>query len=138
MVQAHVGSGSRRLTLGSALASVVVATGAVVIGQAPLKDIPGSRDPASLKRYEGSTIIGHKFEKFGEFTFMLGPVKPATAPTAPRRIPAKSQRAEGQYTRLVYTAPEGRSPLEVLRNYEQELAKAGFTIVYRCTAAECG
>jgi OOP family OmpA-OmpF porin len=47
-------------------------------------------------------------------------------------------RMEGQYTRLVYVGPEGRSPLEVVRNYEQELTKAGFTSVYQCARAECG
>jgi OmpA-OmpF porin, OOP family len=101
-----------------------------------LKDITGSKDPAGIKRYDGSIIIGYKFEKFGEFTFVLGPLKPAADGSG--REPAKAQHAEGQRTRLLYTAPIGRSSLEVLRNYEQELVKAGFTTVYQCSAAQCG
>jgi flagellar motor protein MotB len=111
---------------------------AAVPAAAQIQDVAGSRDPAGIKRYEGSTVIGYSFSKFDEFTFMLGPVKRSTVATGPRLIPSKSERVEGQRTRLVYVAPEGRSPLEVLRNYEQELAKAGFKTAYQCARVECG
>ncbi|MGH7587129.1 MAG: OmpA family protein, partial [Gemmatimonadota bacterium] len=52
--------------------------------------------------------------------------------------PTESQRIEGRVTRILYVAPENRSPLEVLRNYEQELQKAGFHTLYSCSGAECG
>jgi OOP family OmpA-OmpF porin len=45
---------------------------------------------------------------------------------------------EGQTTRILYVVPEGRSPLEVLRNYEQELKKTGFEILYQCEREKCG
>lgn len=104
----------------------------------PLTDVKGSRDPAAIKRYEGAVIIGYKFSKFDEFTFLAGPLTPSKASSGPHLVPSKVQCVEGQYTRLVYTGPEGRSPLEVVRNYEQELTKAGFTLVYQCARAECG
>jgi OmpA-OmpF porin, OOP family len=119
-----------------AVAALLLAAGPATAQ--PLTDLKGSKDPAAIKRYEGSTIIGYKFNKFDEFTFMLGPVQRSQQAGATTFAPLKSQRAEGQYTRLVYTGPEGRSPLEVLRNYEQELTQAGFKPVYRCVAAECG
>jgi outer membrane protein OmpA-like peptidoglycan-associated protein len=103
---------------------------------AALKDVSGAKDPAGIKRYDGSIIIGYKFEKFGEFTFPLGPLAPA--PAGGERLPSKAQHAEGQRTRVLYTAPVGRSSLEVLRNYEQELVKAGFATVYQCAASQCG
>jgi OmpA-OmpF porin, OOP family len=103
-----------------------------------LSDVKGSKDPAAIKRYEGSVIIGYKFSKFDEFTFIAGPLTRSTASSGPNLVPSKTQRVEGQYTRLVYVGPEGRSPLEVVRNYEQELAKTGFTPVYQCARAECG
>lgn len=115
-------------------AAALVTAAATAAAQAPLKDVTGSKDPAGVKRYDGSSIIGYKYEKFGEFTFLLGPVSSAAGKPAP----TKSQRAEGERTRLVYVAPEGRSTLEVLRNYEQDLVKAGFTVVFRCAAAQCG
>lgn len=101
-----------------------------------LKDITGAKDPAGIKRYDGSTIIGYKFEKFGEFTFPLGPLTRGRDSSG--WTPAKEQHAEGQRTRVLYTAPVGRSSLEVLRNYEQELIKAGFSTVYQCAGSQCG
>src|SRR5688572_10103978 len=125
----------RLLVAASCLLWCGVAAMSMAAQTAPaLKDITGAKDPAGIKRYDGSIIIGYKFERFGEFTFMLGPLKAS----AGERAPTKAQRAEGQRTRLLYTAPIGRSSLEVLRNYEQELLKAGFTTVYQCAAAQCG
>jgi OmpA-OmpF porin, OOP family len=120
-----------------ACAVLSVAAPARVDAQA-LSDVKGSKDPAAVKRYEGAVIIGYKFSKFDEFTFMAGPLTPSKASSGPRLVPSKTQRAEGQYTRLVYVGPEGRSPLEIVRNYEQELTKAGFAVVYRCARTECG
>ena len=45
---------------------------------------------------------------------------------------------EGQVTRILDVAPEGRSPLEVLRNYEQELTKSGYNILFQCSGKDCG
>jgi OOP family OmpA-OmpF porin len=118
------------------MVAVAVAVVAVAAQTPPLKDVTGAKDPAGIKRYDGSIVIGYKFEKFGEFTFVLGPLK--RSPEQGGWEPAKTQHAEGQRTRLLYTAPVGRSSLEVLRNYEQELLKAGFTTVYQCAASQCG
>jgi OmpA-OmpF porin, OOP family len=123
------------IVVGAAISCTVLSRAAQ--GQ-QLPDVKGSKDPAAIKRYEGSIIIGYKFAKFDEFTFMTGPLVPSTASTGPRLVPSKEQRVEGQYTRLVYVGPAGRSPLEVVRNYEQELTSAGFTRVFQCARAECG
>lgn len=106
--------------------------------QAQLLDVKGSKDPAVLKRYEGSIIIGYDFRKFDEFEVALGPIARVASPSGSKMAPAKSERVEGQVTRILYTVPEGRSPLEVLRNYEQELQRSGFKTAYRCAREECG
>jgi hypothetical protein len=117
----------------------IAAISCTVDAQAPrLSDVKGSKDPAAIKRYEGSVIIGYKFSKFDDFPFLVGPLTASKASSGPILVPSKVQRVEGQYTRLVYAGPEGRSPLEVVRNYERELTKAGFTIVYQCARAQCG
>jgi len=33
---------------------------------------------------------------------------------------------------------QGKSTLEVLRNYQQSLTKAGFEILFTCAQAQCG
>jgi OmpA-OmpF porin, OOP family len=103
---------------------------------APLKDVAGSKDHPTIKRYEGSAILGYDFKKFDEYGVLLGPVKAGKISTD--LSPTKDQKVEGQVTRILYVAPEGRSPLEVLRNYEQELTKTGFNILYTCAGKECG
>ena len=52
--------------------------------------------------------------------------------------PSKSQRVEGRATRILYVGPQDRSPLEIVRNYEMELKKNGFEVLYTCAAAQCG
>ena len=46
---------------------------------------------------------------------------------------------EGKITHLVYDVPAGRSILEVYRNYESALTKAGFQILFNCAGVDaCG
>jgi outer membrane protein OmpA-like peptidoglycan-associated protein len=51
---------------------------------------------------------------------------------------AKERSLEGLYTRLIYLVPEGRSALEVLRGYQEELVGAGGSLLYECMNSECG
>jgi hypothetical protein len=54
-------------------------------------------------------------------------------------VPAKSQKVEGKLTRILYLAPKGRSTLEIFRNYENELKRAGFQVLYSCSGDKgCG
>lgn len=105
---------------------------------AQLKDVSGSKDPVGIKRYEGSSIIGYDARKFDKVDILLGPVKRGGPGQRNTLTPTKTQSAEGQATRVLYVVPEGRSPLEVARNYEQELQRMGFQTLYRCARAECG
>ena len=50
----------------------------------------------------------------------------------------KAQRAEGKRTRALYLAPEGRSSLEVMRNYSEALTKAGYATLFECARESCG
>ncbi len=52
--------------------------------------------------------------------------------------PKTKKALEGRYTRIVYLVPEGRSPLEVLRNYQEEIRGKGGKILFECSADECG
>lgn len=96
-------------------------------------DLPGSRDPAGMKRYEGSEIIGYRAPKFDEFLLPLG-TPTAFVPPAYE----KGLAVEGLVSRYTYLAPEGRTPTEVFRNYKLEFQRLGVTTLYEKGAGERG
>jgi outer membrane protein OmpA-like peptidoglycan-associated protein len=106
-----------------------------LVGAQALADVQGGADHPAVSRYAGSVLLGHQTQAFASLLVPLGPVSLGTngKPAA-----AKAETLEGKVTRLVYVAPEKRSPLEVVRNYEQELAKGGFTTRYACVGDTCG
>jgi len=87
-------------------------------------DIEGSRDHPSFKRYEGSEIIKYELLEYDSYTVALG-----KAPTSQNLL--QSKEIEGAITRLTYKIPMGRSPLEVVRNYENELKANGFAVLFQ-------
>jgi outer membrane protein OmpA-like peptidoglycan-associated protein len=53
-------------------------------------------------------------------------------------LPKKEVALEGAKTRLAYLVPAERSPLEVLRNYEDAVKAAGGQILFTCKGDSCG
>jgi outer membrane protein OmpA-like peptidoglycan-associated protein len=98
-------------------------------------DLAGSTDHVAISRYAGSVIIGYDFREFDELVIPLSRVEITYPPGA--AVAKKSQKIEGRATRLLYVAPPQRSTLEVLRNYEQELKKAGFQTLFACVTTAC-
>jgi OmpA-OmpF porin, OOP family len=96
-------------------------------------DVPGSQDPAGVKRYTGSEIIGYHAPKFDEFLLPLGPPTQVSPP-----VYAKSQKVEGLVSRYTYLAPTGRSTAEVFRNYQLEFQRLGLTVLFQKGAGERG
>jgi hypothetical protein len=94
------------------------------------KDVEGSKDSPLASRYPGSIIDNYKTKQFDEFNFPIGPVTSQGMP--------KSLHLEGKITRISYTYPQDRSPLEVYRNYESALKSAGFETVFACSGDACG
>lgn len=94
-------------------------------------DVEGSRDHRLFKRYEGSEIIKYEFHEYDSLTIPLGKAKSSTELS-------KSMHAEGIVTRLTYKIPLGRSSLEVLRNYENELKASGFEPLFSGSKDELG
>ncbi|MGC2399342.1 MAG: OmpA family protein [Acidobacteriaceae bacterium] len=109
----------------------MVCSSAVYLGAA--QDVPNSHDPAGMKRYEGSDLIGYRAPKFDEYLLPLG------APTS-QDPPAyeKSKPIEGQVSYYVYMAPEGRTPAELFRNYKQEFARLNLDVLYVKDAGQRG
>jgi outer membrane protein OmpA-like peptidoglycan-associated protein len=92
-------------------------------------DVEGSKDYPMISRYPGSVIRDYLQKEFDEFTLPLGKFVNGKF--------AKSQHLEGKVTRIVYAVPQGRTVLEVYRNYEGALKKAGFEALFGCAVQEC-
>ena len=130
--------------LSALLCLLLAAPAAFADATVPTADIDGAKDPAWLKRYEGSTIVSYEHRAFDEVVFPASKLERSEDPAETdaynnQVFRAKTtRRVEGEYTRLVYLAPAGRSPLEVLRGYQDEIEAAGGRIVYQCTDTDCG
>ena len=102
-------------------------------------DLPGSKDPANIKRYEGSEIIRYEQFKFDQYVVPLGKMTSFDFNTK-QAVFEKSEALEGQILRVTYRVPDPeRSSLEVFRNYESSLTEAGWEITWRAKGkAELG
>jgi len=107
----------------------VLAAAAACVAKAQDSDIEGSKDHPLITRYPGSVITEYRYIEFDEATLPLGK-------TDDDGVPAKSQHLEGKITRIVYESPAHRSLLEVYRNYESALVKAGFQTLFTCVNNE--
>jgi outer membrane protein OmpA-like peptidoglycan-associated protein len=125
-----------------AIAAWATASAALAIATIPTADRGGSKDSPLLKRYEGSFIVLYEHKSFAELTLPLSRLEPVPGRKGRQnnRVhePKNKKALEGTYTRLVYLAPPNRSPLEVFRNYQDELRAKGGKMLFECKAGECG
>ena len=100
---------------------------------------PGSSD-LLLPRYAGSFILAQTRKDFDELILPLGKVIGSSYQTdVDKKLRyEKVESVEGRLTRTVYVIPEGRSTLEVVRNYTNELEGKGAKTLFQCSKAECG
>lgn len=112
------------------------------IATIPKADKAGSKDDPLLKRYEGSYIVTYEKKAFAEFTLPTSKLElvPDKKIGNNNRLhePKNKKALEGAYTRLVYLVPKDRSPLEVVRNYQDEIKVKGGKILFECKDADCG
>jgi len=111
------------------VASLVLSTCAI-LAPAQAKDVDGSKDSPLVSRYPGSVIIDYIAHNFDEFNLPVGIVTSKGEP--------KFQVIEGKTTLIKYANPQGRSSLEIDRNYEDALKKAGFETIFSCKGSDCG
>jgi len=132
------------IVLAGTLATALLAqpTPALADASIPTSDRKGAADSPLLKRYEGSWVVAYENQSFGELTLPLSPlllVEGKIVGNNNRAHEPRSKKAlEGRTTRLAYLLPEGRSPLEVLRNYQEEIRTQGGRILFECKGEECG
>lgn len=108
----------------------------VVHAQMPAKDtVKNGKDHPLLSRFEGSKMVGYGLKEFDEVMLPAG-----------KRVESKDGQMafdsklllEGKYTRMAYNYPRERSALEVMRNYQAALEKAGLKTVFACAKETCG
>lgn len=101
----------------------------------PQDTVKGAKDHPLLSRFEGAKMVGYGLKEFDEVTLLAG-----------KRLENKGGKMafdstlqlEGKYTRIAYDYPRERSALEVMRNYQAALDKAGLKTVFACAKDNCG
>jgi OmpA-OmpF porin, OOP family len=109
----------------------------------PTKDMAAAQDSLLLKRYEGAFIAEFASKAYDEFALPLSPLEKVGDEVRDARnnlpfAPKQKLDLEGKVTRLAYVLPAGRSPLEVLRNYQDEIKASSGSVLFECKADECG
>ena len=134
----------RRAFVGRWLTAVLTAfvSGFCSAATLPTADAAGSRDHPGLRRYEGSVIVTYAQSAFDELALPLSALVEVPGESDAKNNvvfrPSSTRRLEGRHTQLVYLLPEGRSPLEVIRNYRDEVERAGGSALFECAEADCG
>lgn len=89
----------------------------------------GSDHPL-ISRYPESVKSRHEVQDYTSYALITGLNDEKVAPTG--------TTLEGKLTRLSYSSPRDRSVLEIFRNYEQALERAGAETLFVCKGKECG
>jgi outer membrane protein OmpA-like peptidoglycan-associated protein len=116
------------------LAAIFAALGLAIlipaIAAAQPRDVKGAKDYAGIGRFKGSVATGYEVKDFDAMRLQAAPFRDGK--------PTDARRLEGRVTRIAYRTGKGPSMLEVARNFENQLAKAGFTTLLSCETDACG
>ena len=112
------------------LASTVALCLAPASALAQSRDVTGAKDFPGIGRFGGSVITGYLAKDFDAARMQAAAFKDGQ--------PADPRRLEGRITRIAYRTRPGPSILEVSRNFETQLAKAGFETLLACDTDACG
>jgi len=121
---------SPRRLLRPILLLLTFSLGAMTNASAQTRDVAGAKDYPGIGRFGGSVITGYQVKDF-DAARMQGAAFKDGHPTDARRL-------EGRITRIAYRTNLGPSILEVSRNFETQLAKAGFETLLACDTDACG
>lgn len=99
----------------------------------PEKDTAKGQEPALVTRFQGSKLVGFGLKEFDEVNLVAGKRTDVAGKGVNILL-----RLEGKYTRLAYNYAPQRSSLEVMRNYQAALEKAGLKPLFACARDECG
>jgi outer membrane protein OmpA-like peptidoglycan-associated protein len=110
--------------------TALLAFGLSTAAFAQTRDVPGSRDYPGIGRFGGSVVTGYQAKDFDAAKFQAAAFKDGK--------PVDGRKLEGRITRIAYRTNPGPSIIEVSRNFENQLAKAGFETLVACDTDDCG
>ena len=102
----------------------------------PTEDtVKGAKDHPLLSRFTGSKLTGYVAKEFDGVDLVAGKqIKDKQGKEAFEKM----QTIEGKYSRYIYTYPKERTAIEVMRNYQAAMKKAGLNTIYSCEKTACG
>jgi outer membrane protein OmpA-like peptidoglycan-associated protein len=115
------------------LVAALVLMWGLALSAARAADIAGSSDHPLVGRYEGSGIVAYNVKEYDETQIIEGAFAPEHAAD---RSGNGFRTIEGKIFLIYYKLPQGRSSLEVLRNYQDSLKAKGFTIMFACATGD--
>src|SRR5260370_836900 len=109
---------------------LAMSLGAMTNASAQTRDVAGAKDYPGIGRFGGSVITGYQVKDFDAARMQGAAFKDGQ--------PVDARRLEGRITRIAYRTNPGPSILEVARNFETQLGKAGFEKLLACDTDACG
>lgn len=102
--------------------------------QLDVREVKGGKDHPLLSRFEGAKMVGYSVLQYEQAEL------PGSKPYfKDNKLLVENQfKPEGKYTRIAYVFAKDRSGLEVFRNYQAAIAKAGMKVIYTCEKEACG
>jgi OOP family OmpA-OmpF porin len=138
----HFGGGRMPRFYSAIVLIFVLASAALAATALPTADLQGAKDSPIVGRYEGSLIVSYDHRDYDEFTMPLSALEPVKDKRDSHNNiyfePKEKKTVEGEHWRIVYLVPDGVSPLEVVRNYQEEITGNGGEIIYECKESGCG
>lgn len=98
--------------------------------EARTADLPGSKDHPLLKRFAGSEIVGYDSKRFVDYELQTATFERYDTDTKKREFAAPPLKLEGSLTRIWYEAVGDASTVELIGNYQNEMAAQGFQTLY--------
>ena len=108
------------------ISGVMLAAGLLSAGNAFAADVKGSADHPLLSRFPGAEIRAYLVKQYDAAVLPQAKIDDDDNP-------GELLELEGKVTRISYRIPGDRSALEVMRNYEKALKKAGFESRFSCS-----
>ena len=109
---------------------LLIAFAAATSAAAQTRDVAGARDFPGIGRFGGSVITGYQAKNFDTARMQAAAFKDGK--------PSDTPRIEGRISRIAYRTAPGPSIVEVSRNFETQLTKAGFEPLLNCDTEACG